>query len=45
MIDKLYLEIDKFDKWAQQHYDIPQDDIRGEWECKYKNWGTIHKAI
>lgn len=45
MIDKLYLEIDKFDKWAQQHYDIPQDDIRGEWECNYKNWGTIHKAF
>ena len=45
MIDPLFTEIDKFDNWARSLYSIPQDDIGGEWECGYKDWGQIYSAF
>ncbi|MBX7225483.1 MAG: hypothetical protein K1X55_05600 [Chitinophagales bacterium] len=45
MNNHLFTEIDKFDKWAQSQYDIPQDDIGGEWECNYNDWENIYKTF
>ena len=45
MTDKLFTEIDKFDNWAQSQFDIPQDEIGGEWECNYENWDEIYKSF
>lgn len=45
MQDQLFIEIDKFDHWAQSQYDIPQDDIGGEWECNYEHWDKICTAF
>lgn len=45
MTNQLFIEIDKFDKWAQSEFDMPQDDIGGEWECNYDNWGFIYKSF
>jgi hypothetical protein len=45
MTEQLFIEIDKFDNWAQSHFDIPQDDIGGEWECNYENWDDIYKSF
>jgi len=45
MTDQLFIEIDKFDNWAQSLFDIPQDDIGGEWECNYENWDNIYKSF
>lgn len=45
MTNQLFLQIDKFDTWAQSQFDIPQDDIGGEWECNYRNWDEIYSAF
>lgn len=45
MNNLLFTEIDKFDKWAQSQFDIPQDDIGGEWECNYDNWESIYETF
>lgn len=45
MTHRLYAEIDKFDLWAQSQFGIPQDDIGGEWECNYDDWGAIYKSF
>jgi hypothetical protein len=45
MTHQLFFEIDKFDKWAQDYSDIPQDDIGGEWECGYDDWQEIYKQF
>jgi len=45
MNNVLFTEIDKFDKWAQSQFDIPQDDIGGEWECNYDNWESIYETF
>jgi hypothetical protein len=45
MTNQLFTEIDKFDVWAQSQFDIPQDDIGGEWECNYEHWGNIYKSF
>jgi len=45
MADPLFIEIDKFDSWAQTQYSIPQDDIGGEWECSYEQWDKIYSAF
>ncbi|MDQ2751920.1 MAG: hypothetical protein M3R72_02745 [Bacteroidota bacterium] len=41
----LFIEIDKFDHWAQSQYRTPQDDMVGEWECDYENWKNIYAAF
>ncbi len=45
MTHQLFAEIDKFDLWAQSQFDIPQDDIGGEWECNYDHWQVIYKSF
>ena len=45
MKNQLFTEIDKFDLWAQSNFDIPQDDIGGEWECDYNSWEAIYKSF
>ncbi len=45
MTDKVFIEIDRFDNWAQSQFDVPQDDIGGEWECNYENWDDIYKSF
>ena len=45
MTDQLFIEIDKFDTWAQSQFGKPQDDIGGEWECDYENWNNIYKSF
>ncbi len=45
MTGQLFIEIDKFDTWAQSHFNILQDDIGGEWECNYENWADIYKSF
>ncbi len=45
MTNQLFIEIEKFDIWAQTQFDMPQDDIGGEWECGYKNWDEIYSAF
>jgi len=45
MTDRLFTEIDKFDLWAQSKFDIPQDEIGGEWECDYEKWEDIYKSF
>ncbi len=45
MTDKIFTEIDKFDKWAQSQFDEPQDEVAGEWECNYENWNEIYLAF
>ena len=42
MTHQLFIEIDKFDKWARLESDIPQDERGGEWECDYSSWGKIY---
>lgn len=42
MLNKLFLEIDKFDEWAQSQSDIPQDERFGEWEFDYNHWADIY---
>jgi hypothetical protein len=42
---KIFIEINKFDKWAQTQSDIAQDDRGGEWECGYDNWDDIYQAF
>ncbi|MEI9958471.1 MAG: hypothetical protein WDM90_19690 [Ferruginibacter sp.] len=45
MNDTLFIEIDKFDAWAKSHYNVPRDDIGGEWECDYTDWDKIYTAF
>ena len=45
MTDPLFIEIEKFDTWAQTQFDTPQDDIGGEWECDFKEWDKIYSAF
>ena len=45
MKDQIFIEIDRFDNWAQSQFDEPQDDIGGEWECTYLNWDDLYKSI
>lgn len=45
MTDKIFTEIDKFDKWAQSQFDEPLDEVAGEWECNYENWNEIYLAF
>jgi len=45
MTDPLFIEINRFDQWAQSQYDIPQNDIGGEWECNYEQWNDIYNAF
>ena len=45
MTDKIFIEIDKFDLWAQSHFGVPQKDLRGEWECNYDYWDDIYKSF
>jgi hypothetical protein len=42
---KIFIEINKFDKWAQTQSDITQDDRGGEWECGYDSWDDIYQAF
>jgi hypothetical protein len=41
MKHRVFAEIDKFDKWAKEFSDIPQDDRFGEWEIEYGSWDWI----
>jgi hypothetical protein len=41
MKHQLFTEIDKFDKWAKELSEIPQDDRFGEWEIEYGSWDWI----
>lgn len=45
MTNQLFIEINKFDNWAQSQFDLPQDDIGGEWECNYEKWDDIYKPF
>jgi len=45
MTNPLFIEIEKFDQWAQSQYNIPQDDIGGEWECNYEQWNNIYTVF
>jgi hypothetical protein len=45
MKELLFIEIDKFDLWAQTQFDIPQNDIGGVWEYDYENWKEIYKSF
>ena len=45
MNDPLFIEIDKFDQWAQSQYSIPQGDLGGEWECNYGHWVNVYAAF
>jgi hypothetical protein len=45
MIEQLFIEINKFDQWAQSQYSIPQDAIGGEWECAYSAWDSIYNSF
>ena len=44
-MNQLFIEIDKFDQWAKAQFNIPQDEIGGEWECNYDNWTGIYQAF
>jgi hypothetical protein len=39
---RLFTEIEKFEQWAVQYSDIPQDDRGGQWECDYDYWQDIY---
>jgi len=45
MSNQLFVEIEKFDQWAQSWSDVPQDERGGEWECGYKNWRSIYDSF
>ena len=45
MTDKIFIEIEKFNNWAQTQFDKPQDEIGGEWECNYENWSDIYHSF
>ncbi len=45
MNDELFIEIDKFETWAQSTYNLPLDDIGGEWECSYLDWNNIYLSF
>ncbi|WP_186755665.1 hypothetical protein [Echinicola salinicaeni] len=40
-MNKLFDEIEKFKKWAEDYSDISQDERGGEWECDYSDWPII----
>ncbi|MHA4847877.1 hypothetical protein ACX0G7_27165 [Flavitalea antarctica] len=45
MRHKIFAEIDKFDLWAQSQFDIPQEELGGEWECDYDHWEAIYESF
>jgi hypothetical protein len=45
MIHKLFIYIDRFDKWAEMQSGTPQDERGGEWECSYDEWNSIYEAF
>lgn len=45
MEPRLFLEIDKFDKWGQKLFQIPQGNSGGECEFIYNDWRTIYRAF
>ena len=45
MTDKIFIEIEQFENWAQSKFNLPQDEIGGEWECEYENWSDIYKSF
>lgn len=45
MNDNLFIEIEKFNNWAQSHFGKQQDKIGGEWECNYENWSDIYQSF
>lgn len=45
MADKIFIEIEKFNNWAQSQFGESQDEIGGEWECNYENWSDIYHSF
>ncbi|WP_282628395.1 hypothetical protein [Empedobacter sedimenti] len=45
MTDNLFIEIEKFNHWAQSQFGESQDEIGGEWECNYENWSDIYQSF
>jgi hypothetical protein len=45
MLNQLFIEINKFDEWAQFQSAIPQDRRFGEWECDYNHWNGIYEEF
>lgn len=44
-MNTLFDEINRFQDWANEHYDPPHEALGGEWECDYTHWQIIYDAF
>lgn len=42
MAHPLFSEIDKFEQWAENSHELPQNERYGEWECDYPDWHALN---